>query len=262
MWFGGIEKDLLWQGHGYSDDEVCRRKAPSSSWVAAADGGILWVKIWRSQIESDPYGWLEHLRPHGRLNHLDNASPCGPLTHISLHIIDVSNGMEVYLGDRSWLFSKLAISYDNFGEIRSRSEDSGYILSPENTLLSCGPILLPIAWPPCLKVLEAQENRLTSGPTISFSPMRKSFGIYWRTSFSGPWVREWYVWEFLLECCLALKSCDGERSMIYEQVGWLESHTGKLKSDWKPASPVTRILIAWMQTVRSPRYAPLRPLCS
>ena len=85
----------------------------------------------------------------------------GPVTNISLHKEDVLNGMEVYQGYRCCSVNKWTISDDHPGTTsESILGTSGTSSTFENTLPSGrGRILSSIAWPPGIKVTEAQKNR-------------------------------------------------------------------------------------------------------
>ncbi|OBT69320.1 hypothetical protein VE03_01191 [Pseudogymnoascus sp. 23342-1-I1] len=102
MWVDSIEKDISWQNKGYSDDGVRPRKAPSWSWVSAADGGIEWN---RSDLQGSRMRIIRLVdQPRGS-DIADEANRElllleGNIARISLREEEVTNGMEVYEGYR------------------------------------------------------------------------------------------------------------------------------------------------------------------
>ena len=256
MWVDCIEKDMLWQNHGYSNNEFRPRKAPSWSWVSAADGGIEWERNF--QVSS-----MEVISLMGEAredDQIDGASRVllhlrGPVTHICLHREDVVNGMEVYQGYRCCSVNKWTMSDDHLGTTSESMLGTSRTSSTfENTLPSGRRrILSPIAWPPGVKVIEAQQNRGQFWTDYKFWSDEENLWytlndvIFLDLGIENDFVPCGYERpDFCWAAGLILRYCDRELdgTAIYERIGWLRFCTGKPRSDWKPAGPVTQILIA------------------
>jgi hypothetical protein len=94
MWVDVIEQELLWKHHGYSDNKFRPRKAPSWSWVSAADGGI----EWGAKLEAPPFEVIGFTKNPYASDGIDedcgdSLHLRGSLAHISLHQREVTNGM-------------------------------------------------------------------------------------------------------------------------------------------------------------------------
>jgi hypothetical protein len=104
LWLEALETHLLWENHGFSAQEYRPRKAPSWSWVSAADGGIDW-----GQHLLPNSGWQIISMPKHDIategSHYDpvvvSLKVRGNISQVSLELRDVSDMQEAFPGYRS-----------------------------------------------------------------------------------------------------------------------------------------------------------------